>query len=123
MENTLNNGKPQKPLLRRGLGRPLTHLPAWLKNKYFISFAAFCVIILFLYKNDIFTQLSRRRELKENQQSKQYYNTELATLRKQAQAFRSGPAAAEKLAREKLFMKRDNEDLFIISEKPDNSKN
>ncbi len=105
------------------MNRILTHIPSFFKNKYFISFAAFCVIMLFLDKNDIFTQLARRRELKENQQSKRYYNNELATLRKQAQAFRSGPAAAEKLAREKLFMKRDNEDLFIISEKPDNSKN
>lgn len=101
----------------------LTHLPAFLKNKYFISFAAFCVIMLFLDKNDVFTQLARRRELKENQQSKHYYTNELAALRKQAQAFRSGPAAAEKIAREKLFMKRDNEDLFIISEKSDKAKN
>lgn len=101
----------------------LTHLPAFLKNKYFISFAAFCVIMLFLDKNDVFTQLARRRELKENQQSKHYYTNELAALRKQAQAFRNGPAAAEKIAREKLFMKRDNEDLFIISEKSDKAKN
>ncbi|NOT50277.1 MAG: septum formation initiator family protein [Chitinophagaceae bacterium] len=101
----------------------LTHLPAWLKNKYFISFAAFCVIMLFLDKNDLLTQLSRRRELHQNQQSKKYYTNELASLRKQAEALRTSPAALEKLAREKLLMKKDNEDLFIISEKPDNAKN
>jgi cell division protein DivIC len=103
--------------------RLLTHLPAWLKNKYFISFAAFCVIMLFLDRNDLLTQLSRRRELQENQQSKRYYTTELASLRKQSEALRTSPAALEKLAREKLLMKKDNEDLFIISEKPDNAKN
>lgn len=103
--------------------RLLTHLPAWLKNKYFISFAAFCAIMLFLDKNDLLTQLSRRRELQENQQSKQYYTKELAALRKQSEALRTSPAALEKLAREKLLMKKDNEDLFIISEKPDNDKN
>jgi cell division protein DivIC len=101
----------------------LTHLPAWLKNKYFISFAAFCVIMLFLDKNDLLTQLSRRKELQENQQSKRYYTTELVALRKQSEALRTSPAALEKLAREKLLMKKDNEDLFIISEKPDNAKN
>ena|SRR5690242_21956039 len=103
--------------------RLLTHLPAWLKNKYFISSAAFCVIMLFLDKNDIFTQLGRRRELQQNQQSKQYYTKELASLRKQSEALRTSPAALENLAREKLLMKRDNEELFIISENPDNPKN
>lgn len=103
--------------------RLLTHLPAWLKNKYFISFAAFCVVMLFLDKNDVFTQMSRRRELQHNVQSKRYYTKEVASLHKQYEAFRSGSAAAEKLAREGLFMKKDNEDLFIISEKPDNPKN
>jgi cell division protein FtsB len=101
----------------------LTHLPAWLKNKYFISFAAFCAVMFFLDKNDILTQLSRRRELQQNQQSKQYYTKELAALRKQSEALRTSPAALEKLAREKLLMKKDNEDLFLISEKPDNAKN
>ncbi len=102
----------------------LTHLPAWLKNKYFISFAAFCVIMLFLDKNDVFTQLGRRRELQQNVQSKRYYSRELSIMRKQDEAFKTGPAAYEKIAREKLYMKKDNEDLFlIISEKPDNNKN
>lgn len=102
----------------------LTHLPAWLKNKYFISFAAFCAIMFFLDKNDVFTQLGRRRELQQNVQSKRYYTKELAIHRKQLEAFRTSPAAAEKVARENLFMKKDNEDLFIIvSEKPDKAKN
>jgi len=101
----------------------LTHLPAWLKNKYFISFAAFCVIMFFLDKNDVFTQLSRRRELKENQQSKRHYTTELASLRKQSEALRTNPVAVEKLAREKLLMKKDNEELFVISENSDAPKN
>ena len=105
------------------MNRILTHIPPFFKNKYLISFAAFCVIMLFLDKNDVFTQMSRRQELKDNQQSKRYYTTELTTLRKQSEALRTSPAAMEKLAREKLLMKRDNEELFVISENPDNPKN
>ncbi len=102
----------------------LTHLPAFLKNKYFISFAAFCVIMIFLDKNDVFTQLARRRELQQNLQSKRHYTAELTTHRKQLEAFRTNPAIVEKVARETLFMKKDNEDLFIIvSENPDKAKN
>lgn len=99
--------------------RFLTHIPSFLKNKYFISFAAFCVIIFFLDKNDFFTQYERRKELRDLQQSKQHYSTQLATERKELQALETNPAAVEKIAREKYLMKRDKEELFIISEKPD----
>jgi len=101
----------------------LTHIPSFLKNKYFISFAAFCVIMFFLDKNDFFTQYERRKELRDLQQSKHHYSTQLAAERKELQALETNPAAVEKIAREKYLMKRDNEDLFIISEKSDNPKN
>jgi cell division protein FtsB len=101
----------------------LNHIPAFLKNKYFITFAAFCVIILFLDKNDLFTQQSRRRELKELQQSKKYYTTQIAAERKESEALKTDPAEVEKLAREKYLMKRDHEELFLVPEKPDIPKN
>jgi cell division protein DivIC len=97
----------------------LTHIPAFLKNKYFISFAAFCVVLLFLDKNDFFTQYDRRNELKELQQSKQYYTTQVAAERKELEALKNNPATVEKYAREKYLMKRDNEEVFLVSEKYD----
>lgn len=101
----------------------LTHIPSWIRNKYFISFAAFCVVVLFLDKNDFFTQLDRRKELKELQQNKQYYTTQIAAERKELEALKNNPATLEKYAREKYLMKRDNEELFLVSEKPDKVKN
>lgn len=101
----------------------LTHIPAFLKNKYFISFAFFCVVVLFLDKNDFFTQVERRKEFRELQQSKKHYTTQIAIERKELEALKSNPATVEKIAREKYLMKRDNEELFIISENPDNVKN
>lgn len=98
----------------------LTHIPAWLKNKYFISLAAFTVIMLFLDKNDFFTQRERRRELRELQLSKKYYTTEIATESKELEALKRSPATLEKYAREKYLMKRDDEDLYIVPEKPVN---
>lgn len=101
----------------------LTHLPAWLRNKYFISFAAFAVIMLFLDKNDVFTQLDRQKELREWKQGKLYYTGQIAAERKELEALNSNPGTLEKYAREKLFMKRDQEEIFIISENPDKGKN
>lgn len=101
----------------------LTHIPSWIRNKYFVSFAAFCVVVLFLDKNDFFTQLDRRKELKELQQNKQYYTTQIAAERKELEALKNNPTILEKYAREKYLMKRDNEELFLVSEKPDRAKN
>lgn len=101
------------------MNKVLTHLPSWLKNKYFISFAVFCVIILFLDKNDLFTQFGRRRELQELQQKKMYYTKETRELRKEAEELANNPATIEKTAREKFFMKRENEELFLIPENYD----
>jgi len=102
----------------------LNHIPSWLKNKYFISITAFVAILFFLDKNDIFfTQMSRRKELRTLQQSKKYYTLEIERQRKELQALKTNPAALEKLAREKYLMKRDNEELFLVPEKPDIEKN
>jgi len=103
--------------------RLLNHIPAWIKSKYFISFAIFCSILLFLDKNDIFTQLDRSKELKNLQQSKQHYTDQISSERKELEALKNNPATVEKYAREKYLMKRDNEEIFILSEKPDQAKN
>lgn len=102
--------------------RLLTHIPAWLKNKYFLSFAAFCAVMLFLDRNDFFTQMERRKELRELQQSKRYYTSQIEAESKELEALKNNPATLEKYAREKYLMKRDNEELFLISENPYDTK-
>ena len=72
--------------------------------------------MLFFDKNDVFTQLNRRHELKQLQQSKEYYTTRISLERKELDQLKTNPAILEKYAREKYFMKRDNEDLFVIPE-------
>ena len=98
----------------------LTHIPAWLKNKYFIALAIFAFVMLFLDKNDFFTQIERKKELNKLQQSKAYYSAKIDAERKDLEALKNDPAVMEKYAREKHLMKRDNEDLFLI---PENSEN
>ena len=101
----------------------LNRLPGWLKSKYLISFAAFCVIVFFLDRNDVFTQFERRKELHQLQQSKEYYTTQISSERKELEALKSNPAVIEKYAREKYLMKRDNEELFLIPENYEPAKN
>src|SRR6186713_3743131 len=95
----------------------LNLIPAWVKNKYFLSISAFIVWILFFDPRDIFTQMEHRRELKELQVSKAWYQKEIQKESIEAEQLRSNPVTIERYAREKYLMKRDNEDIFIIPEK------
>lgn len=110
MQTEVTDKAFSKPLLRRGLEK----LPAWLTNKYMLALLAFAAWILFFDRNDLLTQVQRHRELIELQQSKDYYSSQIRTERKELEELKSNPAALEKYAREKYYMKRDNEELFIL---------
>jgi len=101
----------------------LNHIPAWIKNKFFIALTLFIAIILFFDKNDLFTQMDRNRQLHDLQKSKHYYSARITAVNAELGKMRSNPATLEKYAREKYLMKRDNEDLFIISENYQDGKN
>ena len=115
MENSSNIKNISKPLLRRGLGR----LPAWLKNKYILCGAGFIIWMLFFDPRDIYSQLKYTRELNELKTSKSYYQKEIAKEAAELEQLKTNPATLEKYAREKYMMKRENEDLFLVSEKSD----
>jgi cell division protein FtsB len=100
----------------------LNHIPAWLKSKYFLCTAGFTVWMLFFDPRDVFTQLQHKSELDQLQASKAWYQKEIAKESVEAEQLKTNPATIEKYAREKYLMKRDNEDLFVISEKPDVDK-
>lgn len=97
----------------------LNLIPAWIRNKYFLSAAGFLIWILFFDPRDVFTQFQHRRELKELQASRAWYKKEIAKETADAEQLKSNPAIIEKYSREKYLMKRDNEDLFIVPENPD----
>ncbi|MGV3765389.1 MAG: FtsB family cell division protein [Chitinophagaceae bacterium] len=92
----------------------LERIPSWLKNKYMIALIVFAVWVLFFDRNDIITQTERRSELRDLQQSKAYYEQEISLTNKELRQLDSNPALLEKYAREKYFMKKPNEELFVI---------
>ncbi len=98
-----------KPLLDR--------IPDWIKNKFLLAGVAFVIVILFLDRNDLLTQLDRAQELNNLEKSKQYYREETIKQQKELEALKNDPAALEKFAREKYLMKKDDEDLFLVPEK------
>ena len=87
-------------------------------NKYLLATAVFAVFILFFDKNDIFTQLERKKQVKELEASKQFYQDGIEKTKRQLTDLQNNPAALEKYARENYYMKRTNEDVFIVDAQP-----
>ena len=83
-------------------------------NKYLVALVLFAVIILFTDHNNLFEQHDRKQELKELQAKKEYYQQEISKTKKELADLSNNPAALEKYAREKFYMKRDNEDVFLV---------
>ena|SRR5579859_5578327 len=95
----------------------LQNIPSWLKNKYLLTGTGFAVWILFFDSRDFITSHFREKgELNKLEQSKKYYEQQIATTKQELEQLKSDPAVLEKYAREKYLMKRDNEDLFLIRE-------
>ncbi len=94
--------------------KQLRLLLAIARNKYLLTLAVFAAWMLFFDKNDVFTQMQRRRELAEVEDSKAYFAQKIAESRKFSQEMQSNAAAIEKFARERYYMKRENEDLFLV---------
>lgn len=92
----------------------LNRIPSFLGNKYFIALTGFIVWISFFDHNDLLTQMERKSDLKELQQSKAYYQKQIAENQKFSKDLQFNAAAIEKYAREKYLMKKNNEDIFII---------
>lgn len=85
-----------------------------LRNKYFLAVVAFAVWMLFFDKNDMLSQYEYRSELNKLQQEKDFYTKETASVKKDLKELESDLKTAEKFAREKYFMKKDNEEVFVI---------
>ena len=90
-------------------------LPVWLTDKYLLSVAFFVVWMLFFDHNDLVLQWKRSRELKTLKEARDHYTGQIVETRRQLEEMRSSPIAVERLARERYLMKKDGEDVFLIT--------
>lgn len=85
-------------------------------NKYFIASFLFLLYLLFFDRYNIPSQFRRYSELSEIDRYREFYLSEIEANERQLDDLNSGTWAMEKYARETYFMKKDNEDVFIIRE-------
>jgi cell division protein FtsB len=95
----------------------LKHIPSWLTNKYLLTGLGFTAWLLFFDDRDIITtHFKLNHELQKLEESRNYYLGQIESTKKELEQLKSDPGVLEKYAREKYWMKKDNEDLFILPE-------
>jgi cell division protein DivIC len=93
----------------------LSRIPSFLKNRYVLTGAGFLIWILFFDSRDLITSHFRERgELQKLEESKKYYQQQIASTKRELEQLKTNPAVLERYAREKFLMKKDKEDLFRI---------
>jgi len=92
-------------------------LPKWLTNIYFICGVSFVVWMVAIDDNNVFVQYRKHRELSELLAKKKFYVQQITETQKQLTELSTDKNTQEKYAREHYWMKRGNEDVFVIVKK------
>ncbi|MBW1618554.1 FtsB family cell division protein [Empedobacter falsenii] len=96
-------------------------------NPYFVLTVAFAVWMIFFDQNSFFVHRELDKQIKLLEVDQQYYQEHLDTESEKLNQLNSNPAEIERIAREKHFLKKDDEDIFIIQQekvtKPQNKEN
>lgn len=87
-------------------------------NKYIIITLVFAVWMIFFDQNSYFIHHDLDKEISELKKSKKYYQEKLKEETIQIQKLKSDADALERVGREKHYLKKENEDLFIIEKTP-----
>jgi cell division protein FtsB len=87
-----------------------------LRNKYISSVIVFVIWLAFFDRNDLVTQWDRKQELQKLEVSKAFYEEEIASTKKDLLELNNNPAILEKFAREKFYLKKVNEQIFITDD-------
>jgi hypothetical protein len=89
------------------------HIPAL---KYVVVCAAGVLIVGFLDENSLWNHLKNRERISELMEEKARYNEVFERDKAQIRNLERNPKAMEKIARERYFMKADDEDIFVLSD-------
>ena len=93
-----------------------------IKNKFFITLVLFGVWMIFFDKNNVINQIELRKNLRQYQKEKQYYQQQITADSEATYDLMSDSTHLEKFARERYFMKKDSEDVFLMIKKEKEKK-
>ncbi len=94
----------------------LEKIPNSLKNKYVLTLIVYLIYLTFFDSNNLGNQWQLYLQSKKLDKEKSFYTQELEKLYREKEELFSDMAHIEKFARENYFMKRSDEQIYIIEE-------
>lgn len=91
-------------------------LPKYIRNRYTALFLIFMTWMLFFDGNNIWSQIKLRIEVSNLRKQKIELRKQINEVSKEKEELLNDPKKIEKFAREKYWMKKDREDVFILVE-------
>ena len=88
-----------------------------LANRYVIATVAFLLVILFFDQFNLRRQVALHKELKEQEAEIEHLETQIALYKDSLKMVTEDREGMEQIAREKYYMKRDNEVVYKIADK------
>ncbi len=86
------------------------------RMKYLVAFAIFAIAITFFGESSLLNRLSQQKEIDqlstEIEEQKQIFEQDKEMLN----SLKNDPEALKKVARERYYMKADDEDIFVIED-------
>lgn len=86
----------------------------------FLKYAVLCIagvlIVGFLDENSVWSHLKNLQRISELTEETQKYYSEFQRDQARIRELDKDPKAMEKIARERYFMKADDEDIFVLSD-------
>lgn len=86
----------------------------YLKNKYVLALAGFIIWITFFSQYSLVDQLNLSKNLNQLKQEKEYYIDQITLDSTRLQELTTNNENLEKFAREQFYMKKPNEDVFVV---------
>lgn len=84
--------------------------------KYAVVCLVGVLIVGFLDENSAWSHVKNLRRIRELTEETARYDAEYERNQAQIRALQQSPKAMERIARERYFMKADNEDIFVLSD-------
>lgn len=100
----------------KSLQRILRKILPVFKNKYLLTFLIFLVWLTFFDQNNLVDRVRQMTRHKELQEEKEFYRQKIREDSTKLHQLKTNEENLEEFAREEYYMKKDNEDIFIIVE-------
>lgn len=98
------------------MGRLLTFWSFIKRHKYGVAIVLFLLFISVVDENNLWSRYQRRVEIADLRREIDKFQAQYDEETAQLEALERDPQAAERMARERYFMKRPNEDVFVFVE-------